>query len=178
MKARQHSHFKPEIFHPIRTGILSCSTSRAKKKNGQKEDISSKVLQEFLEKYSLKGNKVFKVVCYELVPDQKKKISSVLKTWADQEKCDLIFTTGGTGFSQTDATPEATRAVLEKESPGLSELMRLKSQSPFAYLSRGVCGIRKKSLILNLPGSPKGVEDSLKAALTILPHAVELMNKR
>ncbi|MBI2119568.1 MAG: MogA/MoaB family molybdenum cofactor biosynthesis protein [Elusimicrobia bacterium] len=162
----------------MRVGILSCSTSRAKKKNGQKEDISSKVLQEILKSYCLKGKKVFKISCYSLVPDQKEKISSVLKTWADQEKCDLIFTTGGTGFSQTDCTPEATRLGLEKEAPGLSELIRLKSQSPFAYCSRGICGIRKKSLILNLPGSPQGVEESVKAVLLILPHAIELVNKR
>jgi len=178
LKANQHFHFNPKNLSLIRVGILSCSTSRAKKKNGPKEDISSKVLQEILKSTTLKGKKVFKISCYSLVPDKKEKISSVLKTWADQKKCDLIFTTGGTGFSQSDCTPEATDSVIEKEAPGLSELMRLKSKSPFAYCSRGICGIRKKCLILNLPGSPKGVEESVKTVLPILPHSIELVNKR
>lgn len=101
----------------------------------------------------------------------------MLRLWTDREGLDLILTNGGTGLAPRDKTPEATREVLEKEVPGLAELMRLKGleKTPMAALSRGLAGVRGKSLILNLPGSPKGARESLEAVLAVLPHALSLI---
>ena len=115
---------------------------------------------------------------YRLVPDVPMKISSALCELADDEKCDVIFTTGGTGFAPRDVTPEATKAVLEKEVPGISEAIRAKSLeiTDRAMLSRAVSGIRGKTLIINLPGSPKAVRESIAVVLPVLPHAVETLS--
>ncbi len=115
---------------------------------------------------------------YRLVPDVQMKISKALCELADEEKCDVIFTTGGTGFAPRDVTPEATKAVIEKEVPGISEAIRARSLeiTERAMLSRAVSGIRGKALIINLPGSPKAVRESIEVVLPVLPHAVETLS--
>lgn len=115
---------------------------------------------------------------YRLVPDVKIMIAKALCELADGENCDVIFTTGGTGFAPRDVTPEATRAVIEKEVPGISEAIRARSLeiTDRAMLSRAVSGIRGKTLIINLPGSPKAVRESIEVVLPVLPHAVETLS--
>jgi molybdenum cofactor synthesis domain-containing protein len=114
------------------------------------------------------------------VPDEREIIAGTLLTWADEEELDLVLTTGGTGFAPRDVTPEATRDVVEREAPGLAEAMRAASLriTPHAMLSRAVAGIRGRTLIVNLPGSPKAVRENLETILPALPHAVELMQGR
>lgn len=115
---------------------------------------------------------------YRLVPDEKDLICKAICELADDFGADVIFTTGGTGFAPRDVTPEATKAVIEREAPGISEAIRAKSLdiTPKAMLSRAVSGIRGKSLIINLPGSPKAVKESIEIVLPVLEHAVETMS--
>jgi len=115
---------------------------------------------------------------YRLVPDEKEQIKDVLKSLADTDHVDIIFTTGGTGFAPRDVTPEATVAVVDRLAPGISEAIRMKSLAVTnrAMLSRAVSGIRGKTLIVNLPGSPKAVAESLDVILPVLPHAVETLS--
>lgn len=115
---------------------------------------------------------------YIVVPDEKEKIEKALIYLCDDVKADVVLTTGGTGFAPRDVTPEATKAVIEKEAPGIAEAIRLKSLqiTPKAMLSRAVSGIRGRSLIVNLPGSPKAVRESLEFVLPVLPHAVEVLS--
>ncbi len=112
-----------------------------------------------------------------IVPDEKSRIKKVIKDWCDRKKIPLVITTGGTGIGPKDVTPEATREIVEKELPGVCELIRQEGlkHTPFAVLSRGVVGIRKKTLIINLPGSPKGAEQSLTAVIGIIPHALDIL---
>jgi molybdenum cofactor synthesis domain-containing protein len=114
-----------------------------------------------------------------LLPDEESAIRDILTNWADSNEMDLILTTGGTGFSPRDTTPEATRAVIERETPGLAEAMRAASLkiTPHAMLSRIVTGIRKKTLIINLPGSPKAAVENLQVVIPVLPHAVQLIQE-
>lgn len=115
---------------------------------------------------------------YILVPDEKEKIEEALIYLCDDVKADVVLTTGGTGFAPRDITPEATKAIIEREAPGIAEAIRMKSLqiTPKAMLSRAVSGIRGKSLIVNLPGSPKAVRESLEFILPVLPHAVEVLS--
>ena len=119
-----------------------------------------------------------KTVEYIIVPDEKTEIEKALIYLCDDVKADVVFTTGGTGFAPRDITPEATKAVVEREAPGIAEAIRMKSLqiTPKAMLSRAVSGIRKKSLIINLPGSPKAVKESLEFVLPVLPHAIEVLS--
>jgi len=112
-----------------------------------------------------------------IVPDELAQIQAMLIDWADSGKADLILTTGGTGFAPRDVTPEATRAVLEREAPGIPEALRAASLAltQHAMLSRQVAGIRKRTLIVNVPGSPKAVKENLDVLIPILPHALELL---
>jgi molybdopterin adenylyltransferase len=113
------------------------------------------------------------------VPDEVPQIIEVLASWADDLRLDLILTTGGTGFAPRDVTPEATRAVIEREAPGLAEAMRSASlqATPHAMLSRATAGIRKRTLVINLPGSPRGALENLQVVLPVLPHAAQLLQE-
>jgi len=112
-----------------------------------------------------------------IVPDEREQIGALLSRWADDDVADLVLTTGGTGLTPRDITPEATRAVLDKEAPGIAEALRfaIYPQFPRAALSRGVAGVRKRTLVVNLPGSPGGVRDGLAILGDIVDHAVELV---
>ncbi len=139
--------------------------------NGIRQDASGPKIIDLLT-----GNN-FEIVNYEIVPDEISMIANKLSEWIDQEKSMLIFTTGGTGFAPRDNTPEATRKIIEKETPGISEFIRNKSieKTPHAILSRGVSGISNKTLIINLPGSPKAACESIEFILNIIPHAIALI---
>lgn len=135
------------------------------------QDKSGPLIKEIL---SPLGN----VKQYEIVPDEKGEIEKALIYMCDDEKLDVVFTTGGTGFAPRDVTPEATKAVIEREAPGIAEAVRMKSLAitPKAMLSRAVSGIRGRTLIINLPGSPKAVRESLEVVIPVLPHAVETLS--
>jgi molybdenum cofactor synthesis domain-containing protein len=119
----------------------------------------------------------WQIVRRDIVPDDLERLKDVLKEWADSGEVDLVLTTGGTGFSPRDRTPEATLAVIERAAPGLAEAMRAASLhvTPHAMLSRATAGIRRRTLIVNLPGSPKGAVENFQVVRPVLPHAVQLL---
>jgi molybdenum cofactor synthesis domain-containing protein len=152
----------------LTVGILTISDRGWR---GEREDRSSEEIKQMLA--TLNAH----LVRYDIVPDEKDIISEKLVQWADNEGIDIIVTTGGTGLSPRDVTPEATLAVVERIAPGFAEAMRAESlkKTPMAMLSRGVAGIRGSSLIINLPGSPKAVRECLEVILPALPHAIEVL---
>lgn len=154
----------------IRVAILTVSDRSFR---GERQDLSGPALLEEVrgQNWSVEGLRI--------VPDETDSIQQALIEWADQDLADLILTTGGTGFAPRDITPEATLAVVEKHAPGLAEAMRAESLrvTPHGMLSRGTAGIRKRTLIVNLPGSPKAAVENLRVILPVLPHAVELLRE-
>jgi molybdopterin adenylyltransferase len=152
----------------IRAGVLTVSDKGAR---GEREDTSGPAVREMLEAAGVE------VVRTTIVPDEPGEIQAVLIAWSD-EGLDLVLTTGGTGFSPRDRTPEATRAVLDRETPGISEAIRADGmkKTPKAMLSRAVSGIRKRTLIINLPGSEKSVREGLAAVIGVLPHGIEILH--
>ncbi|MDI6641008.1 MAG: MogA/MoaB family molybdenum cofactor biosynthesis protein, partial [Elusimicrobiota bacterium] len=120
----------------------------------------------------------YEVVKYEVLPDEKVLIAKKLIDWSDNDKLDLIFTTGGTGIAPRDKTPEATKEIVFFEVPGIAEIIRYEGykKTPFAVLSRGICGVRRKTLIINLPGSEQAVKECLEIIAPIIPHAIELLH--
>ena len=154
----------------IRFCILTASDRSAR---GERPDLSGPALVE-----TIKANQ-WTIAAQEIVPDDLAQIAEKLTGWADSGQVDIILITGGTGFAPRDVTPEATWAVIDREAPGLAEVMRQASllKTPHAMLSRAVVGIRKKTLIVNLPGSPKGAVENLQVILPVLPHAVELLQE-
>jgi len=154
----------------IRFGILTLSDRSSR---GERADASGPALANLIQAEG------WSVTRQSLLPDDESAIREMLASWADSRKMDVILTTGGTGFSPRDVTPEATRAVIEREAPGLAEAMRAASLkvTPHAMLSRIVTGIRGKTLIINLPGSTKGAVENLQVVVPVLPHAVQLLHE-
>ena len=153
----------------IRLGILTLSDRSA---SGEREDASGPVLADLIRTQN------WSVVEQVILPDDESAIRTALIAWADSNRFDIILTTGGTGFGLRDVAPEATRAVLQREAPGLAEAMRAESlkKTAHAMLSRAIAGIRGQTLIVNLPGSPKGAVENLQSILSVLPHAVQLLS--
>jgi molybdenum cofactor synthesis domain-containing protein len=153
----------------VRVAILTVSDRSAR---GERPDTSGPAIEQFAA-----GRLHADVVRTAIVPDERESIRATLAAWCDEDAADIIFTTGGTGFAPRDVTPEATRAVIEREAPGLAEAMRQASLAVTAHamLSRAVCGISGRTLIVNLPGSPKAVVENLQTILPALPHAVQLL---
>jgi molybdopterin adenylyltransferase len=152
----------------IRFGVLTVSDRSSRK---EREDLSGPALESEITNLGWQVSKT------GIVPDEEDQISHILKYWVESEGIDVILTTGGTGFTARDVTPEATLAVVERQAPGLAEAMRAESLkiTPYAMLSRAVAGIYQKTLIVNLPGSPKGAVESLRVIAPVLGHAVELI---
>jgi len=152
----------------LRFGILTLSDRSSR---GERADSSGPALALLIQAEG------WSVTKQSILPDEESAIREILVNWADSAELDVILTTGGTGFSPRDVTPEATRTIIEREAPGLSEAMRAASLkiTPHAMLSRIVTGIRRKTLIINLPGSPKGAVENLQVILPVLSHAVQLL---
>jgi molybdenum cofactor synthesis domain-containing protein len=152
----------------IRAVVITASDACSR---GEREDASGDALVQLLSETGAE------VVAREIVSDDLEPLSERLRTYADRADVNLVITTGGTGFSPRDNTPEATLAVIERAAPGLAEAMRMETLklTPMAMISRGVCGIRSGSLIINLPGSPKGVRESFAVIQPVLGHAIDLL---
>ncbi|MBI5682819.1 MAG: molybdopterin adenylyltransferase [Deltaproteobacteria bacterium] len=150
----------------ITVGILTMSDKGSR---GEREDLSGKEIERMVKDLPAE------VKAYEVIPDEIPVITKKLIEYVDEKKLDLIVTTGGTGVTPRDVTPEATKAVIERELPGMAEAMRFESlkKTPNAMISRAVCGIRKQSLIINLPGSPKAVRENLAVVMPAINHTIE-----
>jgi molybdenum cofactor synthesis domain-containing protein len=152
----------------IRVSILTVSDRSSQ---GERPDLSGPALRSAAEQQG------WQIIDLAIVPDERAQIARKLVEWADSGQCDLILTTGGTGFTSRDVTPEATLSVIERQTPGLTQAILIESLkiTPHAMLSRAVSGIRARTLILNFPGSPKAAVENLTIILPVLPHAIELL---
>jgi molybdenum cofactor synthesis domain-containing protein len=152
----------------IKVAVLTISDSCTE---GNREDVSGQTIIDML------PEETFEISEKKIVPDDCLAIAEVLKSFSDEQGLDLVLTTGGTGLGPRDVTPEATASVCERIAPGFSEILRVEGfrKTPKAILSRGVAGMRKNSLIVNLPGSPKAVRECLEIILDLIPHAVKMM---
>ena len=152
----------------IRVGILTVSDRSSR---GERGDLSGPALQKSVEKQG------WEISVSSIVPDDLDEIKSTLISWVDGEKLDLILTTGGTGFAQRDITPEATLKIIDRNAPGIAEAMRKESLkiTKHAMLSRAIAGIRKATLIVNLPGSPKAAIENFEVFQSVIPHAIQLL---
>ncbi len=149
----------------IRAGVLTISDKGAK---GLREDESGEIILQMLEDFGLT------VVKREIIPDDRQQIADTLIMWVDKDGLALIITSGGTGLSSTDVTPQAMEQVIDYQVPGLAEAMRAASlkKTPHAMISRAMAGVRDSSLIINLPGSPRGAEENLSVVLPALDHGL------
>ncbi len=165
MTEHAHTHSAGAGDHGYSCGILTLSDKGSR---GEREDTSGVALQEIL---AAEG---FSVAAYEVIPDQQDLIESTLISWVDEKRIDLIVTTGGTGVSPSDRTPEATRKIIELEIPGIGEAMRRASleKTQNAVWSRGIAGIRGQSLIINVPGSEKAARENIEVVLPALEHGI------
>jgi molybdopterin adenylyltransferase len=148
----------------FKIGVLTLSDKGAR---GEREDVSGQVVREMVAELG-------EVVCYAVIPDEAEGIVETLVEWADEKHLDLILTTGGTGLSPRDVTPAATARVIDWQIPGMAEAMRSASmqKTPHAMLSRAIAGVRGTTMIINLPGSPKGVRENLEVVLPALEHGL------
>ena len=149
-------------------GVLTASDLGSQ---GKREDSSGRLIEKVL---SARG---FQLLRYEVLPDDQALIEDRLRRWSDEDGLDLIVTTGGTGLTSRDVTPEATLAVIDRQAPGLAEAMRMQTlkHTPMAMLSRAVVGARGNTLIINLPGSTRAVEQCLEVLLPVIPHALDML---
>jgi molybdenum cofactor synthesis domain-containing protein len=153
----------------IRVSILTVSDRSSR---GERPDLSGPALQSVIEQQG------WQVIDTAILPDESNQIALKLADWADSGRCDLILTTGGTGFTGRDVTPEATISIIERQTPGITQAILFESLkiTPHAMLSRATSGIRAHSLIVNFPGSPKAAVENLNIILPVLPHAIELLH--
>jgi molybdopterin adenylyltransferase len=154
----------------VRAAVITISTSLA---NGEGSDLSGPALVAFAERIGAR------VVDHETIPDDRELIEGRLRFWSDHGGCELVLTTGGTGLSPDDVTPEATRAAIDREAPGIAEAMRAASREHTSkwMLSRGVAGTRERTLIVNFPGNPPSIEQAGAAIADALPHALSLLTR-
>jgi molybdopterin adenylyltransferase len=152
----------------IKVAVLTISDSCTE---GSREDVSGQTIRDML------PEETFEVCEKKIVPDDYKAIAGTLKIFSDEQDIDVVLTTGGTGLGPCDVTPEVTASVCERGVPGLGEVMRAEGlkKTPYAILSRSFAGIRGKTLIINMPGSPKAVRECLEIILNLIPHAVKMM---
>lgn len=154
----------------LRFGILTISDRSSR---GERADLSGPALADFVRARGWLASLL------DVVPDDRPQIAATLTAWCARGDLDILLTTGGTGFAPRDVTPEATRDVIERDAPGIAEAIRAESLkiTPHAMLSRGLAGIRGKTIIINLPGSPKGAVESLQVVADVLEHAVQLLQE-
>lgn len=152
----------------LKVGVITASDKGSR---GEREDLSGALLKELVKEVD------GEVVAYIVLPDEQQLLAEKMREWADELSLDLILTTGGTGFSLRDVTPEATKDVADRMVPGIPEVMRYESYkiTPKAMLSRAVAAIRKRTLIVNMPGSPKAVKECWQAILPALPHGIQIL---